>query len=125
MPRRSRADALALHPDRGFDPDPALRRAARELYAETCGLPIVSPHGHVDPRLLAENAPFPDPVSLLVTPDHYVTRMLHSQGVAMESLGVPRRDGVSADADPRDVWRVFAVQFHLFLGTPTGYWFEH
>jgi glucuronate isomerase len=125
MAPRPGADALVLHADRCFDPDPAVRHIARELHAETCDLPIVSPHGHVDPRLLAENTPFADAASLLVTPDHYVTRMLRSQGVAMESLGVPRRDGSPAEADPRKVWQLFAAHFHLFLGTPSGYWLEH
>ena len=108
----SGADALTLHPDRCFDPDPAVRRTARELYDETRDLPIVSPHGHVDPRLLAEDAPFPDPTALLIAPDHYITRMLHSQGVALESGG-------------RDGWQRFAAHYHLFLGTPTGYWLDH
>ena len=125
MPQRSGAEALVLHADRCFDPDPAVRRVARELHAETRDLPIVSPHGHVDPRLLAENAPFADAASLLVAPDHYVTRMLRSQGVAIESLGVPRRDGSLVEADPRKVWQLFAEHFHLFLGTPSGYWLEH
>ena len=101
-----------LHPDRGFDPDPTVRRTARELYDETRDLPIVSPHGHVDPRLLADDAPFPDPAALLVMPDHYITRMLHSQGVALES-------------GARNIWQSFAAHYHLFLGTPTGYWLDH
>lgn len=125
MPSGSRAPTLVLHEDRCFDPDPGVRSVARELYAETRGLPLVSPHGHVDPRILAENTAFSDPAALLVTPDHYVTRMLHSQGVPLELLGVPRRDGSGADADPRRVWGVFAAHFHLFRGTPTGYWIEH
>ena len=81
----------APHEDRGFDPEPSVRRAARALYEETRGLPIISPHGHVDPRLLAENEPFPDPATLIVTPDHYILRMLFAHGVALESLGVKPR----------------------------------
>src|SRR4051794_10647841 len=84
---------LRLNPDRFFDPDPAIRRIARDLYAETRDLPLVCPHGHVDPALLANNTPFPEPTSLLITPDHYIFRMLYSQGVPMEDLGVPTRDG--------------------------------
>src|SRR3954466_5999391 len=84
---------LRLNPDRFFDPDPAIRRVARELYAETKGLPLVSSHGHVDPALLANNSPFPEQTALLVIPDHYIFRMLYSQGVAMEDVGVPTRDG--------------------------------
>ena len=84
---------LALHNDRFFDPDPGVRTIARELYQGVRDLPIVSPHGHVDPRLFATNEPFPDPAALIIIPDHYVFRMLYSQGIPLESLGVPRIDG--------------------------------
>src|SRR5689334_21845513 len=84
------APALSLHPDRFFDAEPSVRRAARALYEEMCGLPLVCPHGHVDPSLLSEDRAFPEPAALLITPDHYLFRMLYSQGVSMESLGVPR-----------------------------------
>ena len=116
---------LALHPDRFFPPDPAERSAARAVYEETRGLPIVSPHGHVDPALLAEDRPFPEPTALLVTPDHYVFRMLHSQGVDLDALGVPRADGSHSGADPREVWRLFCGCWHLFAGTPTRAWLEY
>lgn len=122
---RSGADALVLHADRGFDPDPGVRRIARDLYDETRGLPIVSPHGHVDPQCLALNTPFVDPAALIVTPDHYIVRMLYSQGVAMEALGIPRRDGTPVESDPYRVWQLFADHYHLFFGTPTGYWLDH
>lgn len=114
-----------LHPDRFFDPDPTVRRAARSLYEETRTLPIVSPHGHVDPRLLAEDEPFADPATLIVTPDHYVFRMLHSQGVPHEAMGISARDGTPGEPDPRLVWRRFAEHYHLFLGTPTGAWLDY
>lgn len=114
-----------MHEDRFFDPDPTVRRAARELYDGTRELPIVSPHGHVDPALLAEDAPFPDPARLLVTPDHYVLRMLYSQGVPLEALGIQPRDGGGAEGDPRKIWRAFAEQYFLFRGTPTGAWLDH
>ena len=78
-----------LNPDRYFDPAPAVRDLARDLYGRAARLPLVCPHGHVDPRMLAEDTPFPDPAALLVIPDHYVTRMLYSQGVPLEELGVP------------------------------------
>jgi glucuronate isomerase len=128
--RSSRGDALVLHDDRFFDPDPAVRRAARALYEETRALPIVSPHGHVEPRLLADDAPFPEPTALLITPDHYAFRMLYSQGVPLEALGVPMRagaepDGVPFERDPRAIWRRFAQHYHLFRGTPTGVWLDH
>jgi glucuronate isomerase len=119
------ADSLTLHPDRFFDPDPAIRRAARAVYDETRALPLICPHGHVDPWLLANNAPFSEPTALLITPDHYIVRMLYSQGISMESLGIPTRDGVPVETDPRKIWQRFAEHFHLFRGTPTGVWFDH
>lgn len=119
------AAPLTLHPDRFFDSDPAIRRAAAALYEETRALPIISPHGHVDPWLLANDAPFPEPTTLLLTPDHYIFRMLYSQGISMESLGIPTRDGTPVEADPRTIWQRFAEHYHLFRGTPTGVWFDH
>ncbi len=99
-----------------------MRRVARELYEETHHLPIVSPHGHVDPRLLADDAPFPEPTALIVQPDHYLLRMLYSQGVPLERLGIAPRDGGSAERDPRKAWQVFADHYRLFRGTPTEAW---
>ena len=98
---------LTLHEDRYFDPDPTHRRIARELYAETRTLPIVGPHGHVDPALLAENRPFPEPTALILIPDHYIFRMLYSQGISLESLGIPTRDGTAVESDPRKIWQIF------------------
>ncbi|MFB3779167.1 MAG: glucuronate isomerase [Bryobacteraceae bacterium] len=109
-------------PDRYFDPDPGVRAIARRLYHRAAGLPLISPHGHVDPRILAEDAPFPDPAALLVIPDHYLLRMLYSQGVPLESLGVPRRDGGPVETDPRKIWQRLAEKFYLFRGTPSGCW---
>jgi glucuronate isomerase len=119
-----------LHPDRFFSSDPAVRAAARAIYDDTRALPIVSPHGHVDAALLADDAPFPEPTALLITPDHYVFRMLYSQGVPLEALGIPQAgpDGdpdAHASADPRRVWQVFASHYHLFGGTPTRAWFDY
>ena len=116
---------LVLHPDRFLDPEPGTRRAARAILEATAPLPIVSPHGHVDPRLLADDAPFTDATSLIVVPDHYVHRMLYSQGVPIEALGVPTRDGTPHERDPRAAWRRFAAHVHLFRGTPTGAWLDH
>ena len=118
-------DSLTLHPDRFFPPDRAERDAARAVYEDTAALPIVSPHGHVDPAMLADDEPFPEPTELLITPDHYVFRMLHSQGVSLDALGIPRADGSRADADPREVWRLFCAHWHLFAGTPTRAWLEY
>jgi glucuronate isomerase len=96
------------------------------LYAGIAGLPIVSPHGHVDPRLLAEeDATFGTPADLFIIPDHYVFRMLYSQGVPLEALGVPRVDGGPVETDHRKIWQTFADHFHLFRGTPTGLWLAH
>jgi len=107
---------MVLHEDRFFDPDPAVRRVARELYEETRRLPIVSPHGHVDPRILATNEPFAEPAALIVQPDHYILRMLYSRGIPLERL---------LQGEPRAVWRLFAEQYFLFRGTPTGAWLDH
>ena len=106
----------SLNPDRFFDSDPAIRSVARALYEETRALPIVSPHGHVDARILAENAPFPEPTSLIVQPDHYILRLLYANGVQLDAL---------LKGDPRHVWQVFAEHYYLFRGTPTGAWLDH
>jgi glucuronate isomerase len=112
-----------LPEDRYFDPDPAQRSIAAELYKSVSNLPIISPHSHVDPRLLAdENSSFGTPADLLIIPDHYVFRMLYSQGIPLESLGIPRRDGGPIEKDHRKVWQIFADHFYLFRGTPTGVW---
>ncbi len=119
------AERLELHPDRLFPAEPTARAVARRLYAEVADLPIVSPHGHTDPRWFAGNAPFPDPATLFVVPDHYIFRMLYSQGVRLEDLGVPRRDGAPVERDARAIWRRFAAHYHLFRGTPTRAWLDH
>ncbi len=112
-----------LSPDRCFAPDPARRTIARHLYATVEDLPIVSPHGHVAPALLADpNASFGSPADLFIIPDHYVTRMLYSQGLPLEALGVPTRDGEPVETDHCAIWQRFADRFHLFRGTPTGLW---
>ncbi|QYK42783.1 MAG: glucuronate isomerase [Paracoccaceae bacterium] len=114
-----------LDPDRLFPPDPATRRVARDLFDTVEHLPIVSPHGHTDPRWYAEDAAFPDPAQLFVTPDHYIFRMLASQGVPLRDLGVPRADGAPVETDGRAIWRLFARHFHLFRGTPSRMWLDH
>ena len=100
---------LSLHSDRLFPADADTRTVARRLYAEVKDLPIISPHGHTDPSWFAQNESFANPAELLITPDHYVFRMLFSQGVSMESLGVPRADGGPVETDPRAIWRRFAA----------------
>jgi glucuronate isomerase len=119
------ATRLVLHEDRFFDSDPAIRRAARALYEETRSLPLVCPHGHVEPSLLADNSRFPEPTALLLIPDHYIFRMLYSRGVPLESLGIPTRDGTPVERDPRRIWQQFAEHYYLFRGTPTGAWFDY
>jgi glucuronate isomerase len=117
------ATPWALSPDRCFSADPAQRTIARQLYATVQGLPIVSPHGHVPPALLADPAArLGTPTELLIIPDHYIFRMLYSQGVALEDLGIPSRDGTPVEADHRKIWQRFAEHFYLFRGTPTGLW---
>ena len=114
---------MSLHPDRYFSPDPGQREIARRLYAGVVGLPLVCPHGHVDPRLFADpDYAFGSPTELFLIPDHYIFRMLYSQGIAMESLAIPRIDGAPVEADHRKAWQLFADHFHLFRGTPTGMW---
>lgn len=112
-----------LSPDRCFDPDPAQRSLARDLYATVRDLPLICPHGHVDPALLANpDGGFGSPADLFIIPDHYVVRMLYSQGARMEDLGIPTLDGTPVETDHRRIWQRFAERFDLFRGTPTGLW---
>ena len=106
---------MLIHEDRLFPSEPGARQIARELYAQVKSLPIVSPHGHTQASWFVKNQPFPDPATLLVQPDHYVYRMLYSQGVSMEELEI----GQPEVKEPRRVWRIFASHYHLFRGTPT------
>jgi glucuronate isomerase len=116
---------LVLNDDRYFDSDPAVRRIARDLYDGIRDLPLICPHGHVDPAILAADAPFPEPASLLIVPDHYIVRMLYSAGIPPESIGISPTGGDGAETDPRRIWQIFADHFHLYRGTPTGAWLNH
>ncbi len=117
--------SLSLHPDRAL-PFPAEQRSvAREIYAETKDLPLVCMHGHVEPEVFADDQPFADPAQLLIVPDHYVFRMLASQGIEPARLGVPRRDGGPVETDSRKIWRTFCENWKLLRGTPSRYWLEH
>ncbi|GAA3254206.1 hypothetical protein GCM10020258_11780 [Sphingomonas yabuuchiae] len=115
---------LELHPDRLLPADPTTRGIARTLYAEVADLPIISPHGHTDPRWFATDEPWADASDLLLAPDHYVFRMLYSQGIALNDLGIPHRGGRPA-TDPRAAWKLFASNYHLFRGTPSRMWLDH
>ncbi len=114
-----------INENRYFDANPEVRIIASELYAEVKNLPIISPHGHVDPKIFAENKPFPDPAELFIIPDHYIFRMLYSQGYPLESLGIPTHDGTPVEKDHRKIWQIFADNFYLYSGTPTGAWLTH
>ena len=114
-----------LHDDRLLPAEPGTRRIARRLYRSTRALPIVSPHGHCDAAGLANDAPFADPAVELVTRDHYLLRMLYSQGVRLESLGVRALDGGPAEMDGRQIWRTFSAHYDLFRGTPSKIWLDH
>src|SRR5712691_5784773 len=119
--------SMSLMPaDRYFDPDPRQREIARTLYESVAELPLICPHGHVDPKMFAD----PDhslgtPADLFLIPDHYIFRMLYSQGIPLESLGIPAADGVPVEAEHRRVWQIFADNVYLFRGTPTGMWLAH
>lgn len=109
--------------NRYFNPEPPVRAVAMQLYAQVAGSPLICPHGHVDPRVFADpEYSFGTPVDLFIIPDHYVFRMLYSQGIPLEQLGIPRRDGQPVERDHRHIWQIFAEHFYLFRGTPTGIW---
>ncbi len=118
------AKPLRLSDDRLFPADPTTRSIARSLYQTVKDLPIISPHGHTDPSWFADNQAFPNATDLLLAPDHYVYRMLYSQGIAMNDVGVGSRQGPST-ADPRAAWHLFAKNIHLFRGTPSAMWMDH
>jgi len=117
-----------MDPMRYFSCDDRRRKLAFELFQAVSDLPLVCPHGHVDPRLFASSsARFGSPVDLLIIPDHYVLRMLYSRGVRLEELGVSRLPNapsgdLAVERDHRRIWRVFAENFYLFRGTPCGVW---
>ncbi len=114
-----------LHPDRLFPALPAQRDIARALYARVKDLPIISPHGHTDPSWFSGNENFDTPADLLIVPDHYLLRMLYSQGISLVDLGVSSKDGSPAETDPRKIWATFAKHYYLFAGTPTRLWMDH
>ena len=114
-----------LNDDRYFSPDSTVRNYARQIYESIKTLPIISPHGHVDPQIFVDNKPFPNPTQLFLIPDHYIYRMLYSQGIKLEQLGIPTIDGTKVETDPRKIWQLFANNYHLFVGTPSGNWLAY
>lgn len=116
---------MLIDDDRLFPAETLTRAIARRLYDEVRDLPIISPHGHTDPAWYAEDQPFTDPATLFIVPDHYVFRMLYSQGVGLEELGIQPQTGAPIAFDPRAVWRRFAGHYRLFRGTPTRLWLDH
>ncbi len=112
------SQSIAAHPDRLLPADPGTRSIARSLLERVQDLPIISPHGHVDAAVLEQNTPFPDPAALLVSPDHYVTRLIHANGVPMDQL----LTGTASAPDSREIWRQFVQAWPLFEGTASGYW---
>ncbi|WP_104043146.1 glucuronate isomerase [Arthrobacter sp. ZGTC412] len=112
------SQSIAANPDRLLPADPGTRAIARELLQRVQDLPIISPHGHVDAAVIEQNTPFPDPAALLVSPDHYVTRLIHASGVPLDRL----RQSNTSQPDSRDVWREFCKAWPLFEGTASGYW---
>lgn len=119
-----KANQLHLHEDRLFPAEPSVRAIARRLYQSVRDLPILSPHGHTDPQWFAANERFTNATELLLAPDHYLYRMLYSQGIDLQQLGVPSRRGAST-VDPRQSWRTFAEHFYLFHGTPSWLWLNY
>lgn len=113
---------LTLHPDRLLPPDPGTREVARRLYEHVRDLPIISPHGHVPPAWIAHDTPFRDPTSLLITPDHYVTRLMHASGVPLADLGVGQGD--LDEAASRRAFRLLCEHWGVYAGTPVRYWLE-
>lgn len=119
------SNSLSLHPDRALPAEPSQRAVARRIVAEVEKLPIISMHGHVEAAVFAENQSFADPAQLLIVPDHYVCRMLYSQGHTTTEMGIPRGDGGATESDSRAIWRAFAKNWKLYRGTPSRYWLEH
>ena len=119
----SQLPTLTLHPDRLLPADPGTREVARRIYASVADLPIISPHGHVPPAWLADDIPFSDPTSMLITPDHYINRLMHASGVDLADLGVGNPGPLSPEAS-RAAFRIFCEHWPVYRGTPMKVWFE-
>jgi len=116
------AQKYELHENRYFNPNPVVRKIAIELYQKVKNLPLICPHGHVDPEILAKNRPFSNPTELIVIPDHYIFRMLYSQGISLQSLGIPLKNKPPIETDYQKIWQTFADHFYLFAGSPVAAW---
>jgi len=116
---------VILDEHRFFDPNPLVRDIAYSLYQEVKQLPLYCPHGHVEPSLFSDNLPFKNPSTLFIKPDHYVFRLLYSQGISLERLGISSTNGLRIEEDDKKIWKLFAEHFYLFAGTPTGVWFQY
>lgn len=116
---------LSLHPDRLLPTNSTTRDIARRLYKETLTLPIISPHGHTDPSWFAYNHNFSNPTELLIKPDHYIFRMLYSQGIGLERLGIVPQEGDTLATSAEEIWSLFAENYHLFRGTPSRIWLDY
>lgn len=125
LKKQVKRETIVLKNNRLFPQDSRSYGIAKNLFEEICDLPIISPHGHTDPRWFAEDSAFSNPTELFVTPDHYLFRMLYSQGVRLEDLGIQRRDGGDVEVDPRKIWKTFAQHYYLFRATPTKMWIDH
>lgn len=121
----NKSHPLNLHPDRLFSADSGQRELSRALYQSISGVPIISPHGHTDPSWFADNQNFKNATELLIIPDHYVFRMLYSQGIDLAKLGIPRVDGGPVETDYLKIWRLFAANYHLFHATPSRMWMDY
>ncbi len=119
------SSALVFSDDRLLPADPATRAIARRLYQAVAALPIISPHGHTDPAWFAANENFSNPAELLLIPDHYLLRMLYSQGISLQSMGVSCKDSTACETNPRTIWRRFAAHYYLFRGTPSHMWLNY
>ncbi|MDD8017163.1 MAG: glucuronate isomerase, partial [Bacteroidota bacterium] len=120
----NKTDAI-LDEYRFFDPNPTVREIAYSLYQEVQHLPLYCPHGHVDPSLLSENRPFKNPTELFIKPDHYIFRLLYSQGISLERVGIRTIDETRSEEDDKKIWKLFAEHFYLFAGTPSGVWLQY
>ena len=114
-----------LPEDRFFSQEKEIRKIAKEIYSSIKNLPILSPHGHVDPSIFVHNKPFPNPKELFISPDHYIFRMLYSQGIRLEEMDIPDKNNKTEGKSPKEVWQLFADNYYLFAGTPSGVWLDY